>query len=143
MKWAYPPYFESGAEKAIFPIFYSYALKNHLVMEYQYSITTEPEEDWWKEYGWEKKEKYRIDFTFEGRRKDNSKIKLAVEIDGKEWHKNIFKEENKRDYYLKKIKNYTVIHIPAKDVWNGDKNPKGIIKTIQTLNEHTGYEYFH
>lgn len=132
MKFLYPPRFESPAEAEIFPLFNSYAIKNHLTMEYQKKLGISDFSEDWMDY---RIERYRVDYTFEGYNEKYNKIKLAVEIDGKEYHQNIFRED-RRDRWLIYY-DYKVLHIPAKDVFTNK------LKIIELLNLNTGCEYFY
>lgn len=101
-------------------------------MEYQKKLGISDFSEDWMDY---RIERYRVDYTFEGYNEKYNKIKLAVEIDGKEYHQNIFRED-RRDRWLIYY-DYKVLHIPAKDVFTNK------LKIIELLNLNTGCEYFY
>jgi len=131
--------FESPAEREAFPIINTIAVKHKLKLVYQkefgyksggYTSREEwcydndykynpnyGDDDDWDDSSWESSTA-RADFCF-------PEIKLIVEIDGKNFHKDKIKE-TKRDTYLK-CQGYSVLHIPAFYVYKNIPKMKDLI----------------
>ena len=73
-------------------------------------------------------ERYRIDFTLE-----SSKMKIAVELDGEQFHKNKNKDM-KKDEYLKN-NGYTVLRFNGKDVIKNTNKMKEELTNLILLKE--------
>jgi len=126
--------FESPAERIAYPIIRTIAIQNKLEFEYQKKFGFKSggyrsKEDYcedndleyyddgdyddWEDSSWSC-ELYRADFVL-----FSDKLKLIVEIDGKEFHKKEFdwqvRKEKSRDRYFKN-KGFDVLHIPANEV---------------------------
>lgn len=136
--------FESPAERKAYPILNTLSIEYDLGFIYQEPVGYQSggystKEEWcrvnnyyydgdernWNDTSWES-EKYRIDFVL-----TTNFIKLAVEIDGKEFHKNKYKDKAKDDY-LKRM-GYDVLRIPAKIVEDEYEFKKLILKELEII----------
>ena len=150
MNCKYPKKFDSPAEKAIFPMLNTIAIRKDLYLEYQFEfgfqgggyeskkqyceengIYYNGKEDGWEDSSWESEE-YRADYAFE---KDN--VKIAVEVDGKEFHKNKDKDKE-RDQYLNR-QGFTVLHFEAKMALRNDLMIKEHIEQIIELQQQSDF----
>lgn len=73
-----------------------------------WNYTSKSKDYYWHDNSWDC-ELYRIDFTLE-----SSKMKIAIELDGEQFHKNKTKDQQKDDYL--KSRDYTVLRFNGKDV---------------------------
>lgn len=129
--------FESEIERMVYPIINTLAIQHKLKFTYQKKLGYQSggltKEDWcmannkyydhdessWENYSWEC-ELYRVDFVLE-----SEKIKLAIEIDGEDFHKNKEKDEKKDSYLMRN--GFKVLRFTGKDVF---KSPYRIKEQI-------------
>ena len=121
--------FESPIEQLVYPIIYTISIKYNLKFQYQMKIgyqsgSSMTQEEYFEQKGWNftyksrdyywddnywECELYRIDFTLE-----SSKIKIAIELDGEQFHKNKYHDKQKDEYLQNR--GYTVLRFTGKDI---------------------------
>lgn len=138
-------FFESPAERIIYPIINTLAIQHKLEFTYQkkfgqQSFGSFTKEDWCMEnnkyYDGDESdwydpvftcELYRVDFVLEF-----GAGKIAIEIDGEAFHKDKSKDEEK-DQYLRE-RGYTVLRFSAKDaIYNGYRIRDKILSELEIL----------
>jgi hypothetical protein len=140
--------FESPIEQLAYPVIYTISIKHNLEFTYQKKVGFQSgcsmtQEEYFDQQGWKYDgrsknyhwndnywdcELYRIDFTLE-----SPKMKIAIELDGEQFHKNKNRDKQKDDYL--KNHGYVVLRVSGKEIIKNKNKLRELILNIVYLKE--------